>query len=579
MTYIDSNKFSIKVNRNDTPIELGENGRVQSTVYVYKGDVQLIPVETIPNENQFRVTISSTENCSASIKDLNTIYVNYIMANADEGSITLDINVEGKTNFIKRIKLIKSVTRESVSNIEKRVNIAEQRITDDAITNMVKKEFYTKSETNTKMSLVEQSVDSWGVRIVENEKTISELKLTNEEFEVTIGNKADSSNIISMINASSEGIKIQGSKVNITGFVTFTDLSSAGATTISGSNITTGTIDASKANITNINASNIKTGTLSGDYIYGGILKGVLLQTYADDTSKGVSIGKDSLGLNGTYLSYYTSDEFRMSSPQRIAISSANDIYLMAGLVSGSTQTDVNNVVIPNATLRTQRLNVVEGANFQSTVAVSSSVSCNSLNSVGSVTGNNVTINTGSVYLGTKGATVTASYVKMGTGGYMAAYSGFHFVQSNGTAHNVYAGTFYSNGSVITSDRKKKKDIKYVNKDKQTNENGIVSPNVNITKGDMHEFVETLPLASFRYIDEFESGKDKTHYGVITQDILYTKVGSELVEVIDEDETTGIAQDKFIMFLCGALQEEIKVRKELEERVINLENKLNNSNK
>ena len=304
------------------------------------------------------------------------------------------------------------------------------------------------------------------------------------------------------------------------------------------------------------------------------------MQTYADNASKGVSIGKDSLGLNSTYFSYYTLDEFRISSPQRISVASANDIYLVPGLTSsGSTQTNTNNVVVPNATLRAQRLDVVGGANFQSTVAVSSTLSCGTLYSTGAVIGNNVTINTGSIYLGTRYESVIAPYIKMGTEGYITAYAGFHFTQSSGLASNVYAGTFYSNGSIVTSDRKKKRDIKYVDKDEQTTENGIVSPNVNITKSDMHEFIETLPLASFRYIDEFEGGIDRTHYGVITQDVLYTKVGSELVEIIDEDETTGIAQDKFIMFLCGALQEEIKVRKELEERVINLENKLNNSNK
>ena len=51
--------------------------------------------------------------------------------------------------------------------------------------------------------------------------------------------------------------------INITGYVKFTNLSTAGQTTINGGNITTGTIDASKATITNINATNITTGTLN----------------------------------------------------------------------------------------------------------------------------------------------------------------------------------------------------------------------------------------------------------------------------------------------------------------------------
>ena len=62
MTHIDSNKFTVKVNRSTERTELGENGRVQSEIHVYKGDKQLIPTNDIPTENQFRVTISSTEN-------------------------------------------------------------------------------------------------------------------------------------------------------------------------------------------------------------------------------------------------------------------------------------------------------------------------------------------------------------------------------------------------------------------------------------------------------------------------------------------------------------------------------------
>ncbi len=45
------------------------------------------------------------------------------------------------------------------------------------------------------------------------------------------------------------------------------DLSTAGKTTITGGNITTGTIDASVVNVTNINANNIKSGTISADLI------------------------------------------------------------------------------------------------------------------------------------------------------------------------------------------------------------------------------------------------------------------------------------------------------------------------
>ena len=61
-------------------------------------------------------------------------------------------------------------------------------------------------------------------------------------------------NIISKINVSSESIVIAASKVDLTGYVTFTNLSTSGQTTINGANITTGLIqDAANKNSWNLN--------------------------------------------------------------------------------------------------------------------------------------------------------------------------------------------------------------------------------------------------------------------------------------------------------------------------------------
>lgn len=497
----------------------------------------------------------------------------------------------------------------------------------------------TNEKVETLSSTVSQTVNGWSAKITQNEKDIASLKLTDKEFDVTIKNKADSSNIISKINASTEGITISSSKINISGFVTFSDLSTSGKTTINGSNITTGTINASKATITNINASNITTGTLSGNLIQGGTIKGVTLQTYADSTSKGVVINKESMYLNGTKFLYKTSDNFRIASDQTLTLSSPKDIYLLAGLSTNESQTGTNNVVIPSATLRTQKLLVINDTTIQGACAVSGAFSCASVSCVGSIAATNgfsssngglvvtssittnsgninatagqvksktlsvtststlsgnvtcggkitastIELNKGSIYAATAGGNITAPWIKMGSAGYIVAYSGFHFLNSGGSAHTLRAGTMYTSGSVVTSDARKKMDIKYVNQDIQTvGDSGLMSPNVNITTQDMYDFIETLPLTSFRYIDEVEDGRDFTHYGFLTQDILYSKVGSELVSMLDESKSIGddedymgYCQEKLTMFLCGALQEEIKYRKELEKRIEELENKSN----
>lgn len=94
------------------------------------------------------------------------------------------------------------------------------------------------------------------------------------EITQTVSKKVGNDEIISKINQSAEAVTIEANKLNLNGYVTVNDLKTAGKTTINGSNITTGTIDASKATITNINADNIKSGTITGRTISGGTING-----------------------------------------------------------------------------------------------------------------------------------------------------------------------------------------------------------------------------------------------------------------------------------------------------------------
>ena len=573
MKYIDSNIFSIKINRETATTELGENGRVQSTIVIYKGGVRLTPVSSAPTEGEFRVTIKETKGCSASIKDLDTVYATELTSK--EGVITLNIDVEGRANFVKNINLIKSLDIEETKNVETRIKIAEQKITTDAISNVVKEEFYTKGEVNTRMSSVEQTIDTWGVKIIENENEISSLKLTSNEFEVAIGNKADTSNIISMINASTEGITISSSKVNITGFVTFSDLSNPNSyTTIHGSNIATRTIS----------ASDISTGTLIG----------CLLQTYSDSTTKGVRIAKESLSLNGTDFFYYTNEGFRMVSDQRFSIGSFDDIYLIPRLNSNTGQaTGTGSVVIPASTLRTQKLYVIDESNFTGAVTFNTNVKLNGeLTCTGGISaGTNVSI-TGTAWIGSLSVTKSSTLKEVSCTSISATDTIYTSgaLQGGGisTSGNMsvdgtaWINTLYVNGNYVTSDETLKTDIRYVNMDTQElTEDGLMSPNVNITTSDMHQFIETLPMVSYRLTEDIEKGKDNTYYGFLAQEILYTKVGSELIQIPNDKEKELIgdklrySETKFIAFICGALQEEIKQRKALERQLNDLINTIN----
>lgn len=108
------------------------------------------------------------------------------------------------------------------------------------------------------------------VRANMNDVTVSQqasIKLNADNILLRV----EKSGVISAINQSAEAITIDAKHLNLNGYVTVTSLEN-GSTTINGSCITTGTIDASKVSVTNLSASNITSGTISASRISGGTL-------------------------------------------------------------------------------------------------------------------------------------------------------------------------------------------------------------------------------------------------------------------------------------------------------------------
>lgn len=110
--------------------------------------------------------------------------------------------------------------------------------------------------------------------------------------------------IASLINQTATTIQISAAKINLTGYITATNLATAGQTTINGGNITTGTLSADRiyggtingsvVNITNLNASNINAGSLSVGRLQVG--------TSLGDAGK-IYFGADYISLYGNSTS------------------------------------------------------------------------------------------------------------------------------------------------------------------------------------------------------------------------------------------------------------------------------------
>lgn len=101
-----------------------------------------------------------------------------------------------------------------------------------------------------------------------NRLTSAESTISQQADQIAL--RVEKSGVISAINQTAESIKINANKVNLTGYVTMTNLSTSGQTMINGANIKTGTISADRIDVTGLFAKDITaTGTIRGVNLVG----------------------------------------------------------------------------------------------------------------------------------------------------------------------------------------------------------------------------------------------------------------------------------------------------------------------
>lgn len=445
----------------------------------------------------------------------------------------------------------------TVDTVSSKVATMEQTV--DGFDTRISATETTAETASSKVSTMEQTVNGFETRITNVESStesntteIASLKLNNEEFAVEISKKTDKDSIISTINASTEAITISSSKVNITGFVTFSDLSTAGSTTINGANITTGYISCDRLSGGTISAAD-EINFIGGARIFGNDGE---LDAGLKVSAAGITLGGGTSNfLEGNW--YMNSGDLDLEDGNMTV---SGSISCGSSLSCDGTIYGAGNIALQNSYLWTST-----GSAYRDNLRLGSHLIATDSS-------------TGKIYMLTTGGSFTTVRCNR--------------LESDGdvTCSNLWASSkVYASNVALTSDASLKTDIKYVDIDAQSiSEDGLMSPNVNITTSDMHSFIETLPMTSYRMKKDIEDGIDYTHYGFIAQDILYSKVGSELIEngtiteteeILDEDgniiegatttrEILRYSENKFIAFLAGAVKEEIRQRKALEREII-----------
>ena len=118
-------------------------------------------------------------------------------------------------------------------------------------------DYKTSSKTDKEVSfIVDKQKGEIKSRVTQDEMETA-ISQTAEEINIEVSKKVGNNEVISKINQSAEQITINANKLNLQGYITATDLSGSGTTTINGANINTGTIQGI---------------TLSGNTITGGTI-------------------------------------------------------------------------------------------------------------------------------------------------------------------------------------------------------------------------------------------------------------------------------------------------------------------
>ena len=327
---------------------------------------------------------------------------------------SVETNLNGITSRVSNVETTTTTLDGKVTNQETRLSQAEQKITDKAITSVVQESQFIKdmdgkiSTNKSNISKVEQTANSISSKVSDLSGKYTEIKQTVDS-------------------------------IDLTGKVSFSDLSTSGRTTINGGNITTGTLDASKVNVTNLNASNIKSGKLSANYIdatnlsvKGELLSGQINGIGGMKFADGAVISSCESGVAGYKGIQISAPVIKLGD--KVEINSPTIFYDVTGKNNSSSKTTTWTMSSSGALTCTSAS--ISGT---TTVGGTLNVRNNMINGM-----NNLQMGRGSVYIPIFGTNYTYDYIKGGASRIAFADSGpIHFLYNGSKSSFIAGGTVY----------------------------------------------------------------------------------------------------------------------------------------
>ncbi|HJF35217.1 MAG TPA: hypothetical protein K8U79_04225, partial [Clostridium perfringens] len=418
----DANIDGAKLNINSVVSKINEDGTetIQGTKIEVDGTTLNTKLSTITNkqtEDSNRITqaqsqITANTNAIKLKVDEQTYQTDKTNMTSQMNKNTSEISTMKGQIALKveqaDIENVKSELEGTITSINTRLSAAEIKITDSSITNVVQSSQFVKDING---------------KITENTSNISKVEQTANSI----------SSEVSDLSGKYTQIKQTVDSIDLTGKVSFSDLSTSGKTTINGGNITTGTLDASRVNVTNLNASNIKSGKLSANYIdatnlsvKGELLSGQINGIGGMKFADGAVISSCESGASGYKGIQISAPVIKLGD--KVEINRPTIFYDVTGKNNSSSKTTT-------WTMSSTGALTCASASLSGTLNVKNGVIYGM---------NNLALARGSIYIPSFGTSYTYDFIRGGNSSIAFADSGpIHFLYNGSKSSFIAGGTVY----------------------------------------------------------------------------------------------------------------------------------------
>lgn len=566
MANILSNSFTTTINRqSDVPTSLGDS--LSTVVNIYKMGTSLAPVNSTPTTGQYQVTIAGTTGCTASVQsDHKTIKLNSVTDN--KGTIDISINIENKRTYTKSIPVAIITNTQELNG-----SISQAQQTANKFNWLVKSGTSSSNMelTDDAYKLVSRNISLEGYTTINGGFTIDlqgNMTAKNGNFSGTITGStlktSPTDNKYVEVKTSDYSVFNGPNKVISIGLrdLTYSD-EKTGSTTVT-DNTPCIYIGADGFNATGGTSYTGQTGRYFG-----------MIQSYNHLNS----IHSSYTGyyqvpyLNFRYNTFYNTTEgspatsnIRMFANGDIMLAPVKDVVLVSNK-------DDNDLISADGATEYELARFYSSKSIWYGSAMNTQAVINEKNSQGMVIGDtDIAKNRMALFLAKVGDLDDGANYRT----WKPHYDSMSWL---GTPSYRWETLFLSGSTVQTSDRRDKENVEYI-----TN---VSNPNAKMSSSytgeDIYNFVKNIPYATFN-IKEDKSNQNRI--GFILQDLLDNDMCRDLIldnnsiKIEQEAKTNiqpymGFNQANYISMLGVALQEEIKKREALEEKIEQVLAKIN----